>query len=104
MSIGCPYCKKESRPPDPEECANTETTYQHQCPHCDRRYVFTLEHCIEYYSRKADCLNDSAHDWVALKLAKWMPSYYENRRRCSICDEEKTLEQIAKDQITEKEL
>lgn len=84
MSIECPYCGSELD--DPEDCHETNKTYQHQCEHCEKYFVFILDYTVNYYPDKADCLNGSGHDLQ--RIHGWPRIFFAGKRRCSMCDEE----------------
>lgn len=87
MSLECPYCEEEIE--DPDDCYEPDVTYDHECPHCGKNFIFTVEYTRDYHADKAPCLNGESHDWRKISGA---PRYhFVNRRRCHYCDKEKVL-------------
>lgn len=86
-NITCPYCEHDCGHPHDHEYFNTGE-YEHDCDSCSKIFMFRLEYdpyCDEW---KTDCLNDGKHDWKKIDSHPYM----KNKRRCSICGKEKTLE------------
>ena len=88
-TLECPYCEKELN--DPDDCYKEDETYEERCRHCDKQFVFTLSYSVSYHSYKADCLNEADHDWKP--ITGYPEEYFKNRRRCSMCDREKTIKE-----------
>jgi len=84
-ALTCPYCDCEMN--DPEECNEQDRTYEKECPHCDKAFVFTVEYTRYYREHKADCLNGAPHDYQ--RTNTYPPE--AARLRCSMCDDEKPL-------------
>ena len=82
----CPYCEEDIE--EPEECYNTEKTYNEQCPYCKKNFVFTVELCLEYQTSPADCLNGGDHDYRKTKGTGGLHEYAISI--CNICKQEKT--------------
>lgn len=81
----CPYCNETMD--DPDECHEPEVTYEHECPHCGKSFVFTVDYIRTYSERKADCLNGGEHDYQ--KTNTYPPEFA--KLRCTMCDDEKPL-------------
>lgn len=85
----CPYCDKENEDPYIEG-PQVDEVYEHECEHCEKTFVFTIDWSINYYEDKADCLNGGEHNYE--KICGYPKEYFENKRRCSMCSKEITLE------------
>ena len=85
MNCICPYCDKEMD--DPDDCYETDTVYDHACPHCRKAFVFTLEYEKVYSESRADCLNGGEHTYEATIT---LPEEF-TRLRCTQCGDEKPL-------------
>lgn len=83
----CPYCNKECEAD--WEARIIDTVYEHECEHCEKSFVFTIDYDIRYDTNKADCLNGGEHNYE--KICACPKELFENKRRCSICDKEKTI-------------
>lgn len=81
----CPYCGETME--DPDECYDPEITYEHECPHCEKNFVFTVDYIRTYSESKADCLNGGEHDYQ--KTITYPPEYA--KLRCTMCGDEKPL-------------
>lgn len=86
MSLECPYCEAELK--DPDECYEQDVTYEHECPHCGKNFVFNVEYTRYYSADKADCLNGSEHDYR--KTATFPEKYAV--LRCQMCGHEKPIQ------------
>jgi len=84
----CPYCHQEIEEPYLDE-PSIDTTYEHECEKCGKKFVFTIDFSIDYNESKADCLNGGEHDWKP--ICGCPEEVFKNRRRCSMCDKEITL-------------
>jgi len=85
FSCQCPYCEETMN--DPEECYEQGITYELECPHCEKNFVFTVDYIRTYDERKADCLNGGEHNYQ--KTNTYPPEYA--KLRCTMCDDEKPL-------------
>jgi len=83
--LHCPYCETDID--DPDDCYAPETTYEHQCPACEKHFVFTVDYIRDYSAAKAECLNGAPHDY---KETTTFPRQY-TRLRCSMCDDHKPI-------------
>jgi hypothetical protein len=90
MSLECPYCEKEMR--DPDDCYEEGVTYEHECPHCGKNFVFTISYHISYHPEQAPCLNGEEHDWKP--IIGFPEEYFKNKFRCSYCDEERIISPV----------
>lgn len=82
----CPYCDKENEDPYLEQ-PRVDEVFEHECEHCEKNFVFTIDWNISYSEEKADCLNGGEHNWE--KICGYPEEVYRNKRRCSMCDAEK---------------
>jgi hypothetical protein len=97
MDLHCPYC--DTKIDDPDDCYETERNYEHECPSCEKSFVFEVEYIRYYSAKKADCLNGIPHEY---QMTKTYPKRYA-KMCCSMCYDEKPLdpqilEQIIKDE------
>ncbi len=86
----CPYCGKEINADLSEYNRENEKYTYDECPHCGKSFVFCVEWIKTVDTYKAPCLNGEPHNWE--KIVGYPKEFYQNRRRCSYCDEEKILE------------
>ncbi len=84
--LECPYCGKDMD--DPDDKGESGMLHEHECPHCEKYFVFEVEYNPSYSSRKADCLNGGEHDY---KKTATFPEIYA-RMRCRMCGDEKPIE------------
>lgn len=85
MNLACPYCENEIE--DPDDCYEEGVTYEHECPACEKSFVFYVKYSRDYAAHKADCLNGGDHDY---KNTATIPAEY-SRMRCTMCDHETPL-------------
>jgi hypothetical protein len=85
MDCTCPYCDKEMD--DPDDCYEPNKIYQHECPNCEKNFVFTIDYIRCYSENKADCLNGSEHKWE--KTITFPVEF--TRLYCTDCGEERPL-------------
>ena len=85
MKLYCPYCR--SGMDDPDDCYEQDVTYEHECPYCEKSFVFTIEYTRTYSADKADCLNGAEHDY---QKTKTFPVEFA-RLRCTMCQHEKPI-------------
>lgn len=84
MNLECPYCEKEIS--DPDEKWEQSTTYEHECPHCGKNFVFEVEYIRTYSANQADCLNGGEHKYKDVNQYGWPePRTFQ---RCVDCDHE----------------
>ncbi len=86
--LQCPYCDADLD--DPDDCYKEDEAYEGHCPYCDKGFVFTLSYSVSYEATQAPCMNGEPHDWKEIHGSP--KEYFENRRRCSYCDQEKTID------------
>lgn len=90
----CPYCEEELEEPDLDGCKPMEI-YEDECPHCERKFGFTIEYSVEYSTHKAECLNGGTHDWNdILSYNKHMEEYYSVYRECKGCGKEEHIPRV----------
>ena len=91
--IECPYCGGEQDicNDDGHGCEEDET-YEEECIHCGKTFVFTTYISFSYEAQKADCLNDGEHTYEPT----WTIPREYTRMRCTQCDQERpcTKEEI----------
>lgn len=97
MSLNCPYCEHEID--DPDEKYETCRTYEHECPNCEKTFVFEVEYVRYYNAEKADCLNGGKHDY---QMTRTIPKRY-SRMKCTMCQDEKPLDADVLQKIIDEE-
>lgn len=86
--IECPYCEKGLNINHDDGFGYVEDiTYQMECSHCGKSFVFTTSISFYYEAERADCLNDGKHDY---QLTHTCPKEF-SKMRCSMCDDEREL-------------
>lgn len=76
--IVCPYCGYEMS--DSWEYNNTESGVT-ECGKCDKKFLYSVNHSVDYSTKKAACLNgEQPHDWKVIQEA---PTY--KYKRCRTC-------------------
>lgn len=85
MSLRCPYCDTEID--DPDDCYDEALTYEHECPACEKNFIFGVEYSRDYSAHKADCLNGADHDY---QKTATIPARFAVLR-CSMCGDEKPI-------------
>lgn len=84
VDFNCPYCGEDLGHPD--DCKETDQTYDWTCDKCNKKFVFTLNYSVDFTTSKADCLNGGEHNYT--KIVGYPTEYFENKRRCIMCDKE----------------
>ena len=99
----CPYCGAgQTVCHDDGQGYEESVRHEHECKACKKTFVFTTTISFSYSPAKADCLNDSPHEFV---LSKSYPRKY-SRMRCKHCDFDRapTAEEFSSADIKEQEL
>lgn len=68
---------------DPADCYEEDQTYEHECPHCGKTFVFSVGYIRVYSEKKADCRNGGEHEYEPPMT--WPPQYL--LMRCKNCDD-----------------
>ncbi len=66
-SVICPYCGYDCGGEDMARGQDDEI--HHECGECGKTFIYHTNYDIRYFSRQADCLNGSPHDyrsWVTV--------------------------------------
>jgi len=81
--VECPYCEKyQDVCQDDGFGTDEDVLYEMTCAYCQKTFVFRVSWTPDFYSKKADCLNGSPHDYVRHK------DYfgeYPDRKKCKDC-------------------
>lgn len=89
-TVTCPYCDEDVElNHDDGKHYDEDRSEETQCSSCDKYFMVSAFCLWTFEANKADCLNDGDHDWQ--KIRGWPVGHFENRRRCSVCGEEKTI-------------
>jgi uncharacterized Zn-finger protein len=92
--INCPYCEEENEINHDDGYGYEENeTYNQECSHCGKYFIYTTQVSFDYEVEKADCLNDGEHNWVK-EYADYNIKQYPQlvlKEKCSYCDEKRTL-------------
>lgn len=84
--IECPYCMAEFDIDHDDGHGTQEgTTYEEQCPECEKYFVFYTSISWSYEGHKADCLNGSEHNLEKMNIH---PNFWPDAVRCKDCDYE----------------
>lgn len=94
-SYACPYCDEDLRLP--EDCYSEGRVYTDECSNCEKKFVFTIEYSVDYYTHQAECLNGASHKFV--KRCGCPEYVFAGKYKCSDCDEEKYDKQEAIQEI-----
>ena len=85
--ITCPYCDSEfNLAHDDGEYYDESNREEWECPGCGKISMITSWCLWNHEAEKADCLNGGEH--ILKKIIGFPEEYFENIRRCSICDKE----------------
>lgn len=93
-TVECPYCGKESEINHEDGYGYREDmTYNQECEHCEKTFIYTTSISYYYEADKAPCLNGGEHKW-----RHRFPQYlwterpeFKNRVECDVCDKTDTL-------------
>ena len=88
--LQCPYCHEWCAVPD--DCYGEDTDWEHECPNCDKIFMFHLSYIPVYEEYATPCLNEGEHKWEEIHGSP--KEYFEHRRRCAYCGEEKEFNEI----------
>lgn len=88
--IECPYCNKSfDICNDDGHGTEDGTTYEEQCPHCEKYFVFTSSIMFHYSPEKAPCLNGEPHKYK--KVVGFPEEAFKDLFRCEYCAVEREL-------------
>lgn len=87
----CPYCD-DNLGNHVDDCHEPDEEYEHQCPKCEKNFIFTIDYYPSFSSNKADCLNGGEHDYRV--ITGFPREYFINKRRCHMCSKEITVTAI----------
>lgn len=88
-NITCPYCgwKDEGSWEVRRDKFDGDLGVQ-ECEKCEKQFTASRYVSVSYTSSPAPCLNSAAdHDWKQMIGAP--KEYFEGRKRCRVCSEEK---------------
>lgn len=90
--VECPYCGEwQDICHDDGYGYDEYTVYNQECEYCDKTFVFRIIIFLDYEAKKAPCLNGGEHNWENIK--GYPELFFEQKRRCSVCDEEVILDE-----------
>lgn len=78
----CPYCEEEIKGPD--DAQEEGDDYEHECPKCEKSFVFSVSYSVSYRTFKADCLNGADHNFKR-KTSRFNENII--RYKCEVCGE-----------------
>ena len=93
--LECPYCHLMHEEPD--DCNETETHFEQECSGCGKTFGFTVDYSKYYNEYVLPCANGAPHDYQPIHGCP--AEYFANKRRCSYCGDETTVE-VEKGKIT----
>jgi hypothetical protein len=86
--VECPYCKQMiDINHDDGYGFEEDVKHEQYCHNCEKYFVYTTSIIYIYESYKADCLNDSQHNY---KPTKTFPTW-ATKMRCTDCEHEREL-------------
>jgi hypothetical protein len=88
--LECPECGAWNDAPD--DCHEPNRHYECECSECEKVFGFQLEYYPSYTEYKTPCANGEPHNWKPVR--SWPED--KQRVRCSYCEEESTVDRIAK--------
>lgn len=91
--VECPYCEANVEINHDDGAHYDENRSEEMCcPECDKYFMVSVSLSRYFEGEKADCLNDGEHDWQ--EIHGYPKEYFVNRRRCSMCGEEKVINKL----------
>lgn len=90
--LECPYCEHDCGDHF-DDCYEQDVEYEHECQECGKNFIYIIEYSPNFTGHKADCLNGSDCDFQP--ICGYPKEYFENKRRCSMCSKEITVENDA---------
>lgn len=91
--LRCPYCGYVFDSSWFETYPDQGIVSDADCPDCEKTFSYEVEYHPYFRSWKAPCLNGGEHDWQEIVGVPIF--WFKNRRRCSVCDAEKMLQEVA---------
>lgn len=90
MDVQCPYCNADVEINHDDGYGYEEgQKHQQQCASCDKYFIYETSISFSYEAEQAPCLNEGDHDFKPIH--GYPTEYFVNKRRCSICGEEKEV-------------
>jgi len=88
--VECPYCGKEQEINHDDGYGYDENeTFEQECYHCDKVFIYYTSISFYYDVMKAACKNGGEHQW---KDDNGYPKeYFIGKQHCTVCDERRTL-------------
>ena len=83
--VECPYCEEQVEINHDDGYGYEEgKTYEQECSHCGKTFVYTTGIIFVYTTGIAPCKNGENHEW---KQVHGLPiGYQSNRHQCKWCD------------------
>ncbi len=85
--LECPYCGHAQDVNHDDGMGYDECFNEMQCSKCEKNFTFSTSVSYHYEAEKADCLNDSPHNY---ELTNTHPKPW-SKMECSICGERRDL-------------
>jgi hypothetical protein len=87
MDLECPYCNAEQNVNHDDGYTYTEgVKHEMQCCSCEKYFVYQTSISFYYEPEKADCLNDTEHDFQPTIT---YPKEF-TKMECTMCGENRT--------------
>jgi hypothetical protein len=93
--IECPYCNQWTELNHDDGYGYEEgETFNDECEHCSRVFVYTSSMTWYFDARQAPCKNAQPHDWQ--QIIGYPKEAFIGRFRCTFCDEEERRDEPAR--------
>ena len=89
----CPYCEADLGG-YVDDCHEQDTEYEHQCPKCEKNFMFTINYQPMFSSQKAPCLNGGEHEWE--EICGLPKEFFIDKYSCKYCGKKEKIKSTTK--------